>query len=234
MDLVPDTVASAQTRLEAPSPPTPAERCREWVVRHDDSWWFVGCYVGLAVALSLIISLFWLVAVVAVHGVLEWLRQRWIVPKPPGSRWLRVVWELKLDLALILFALALAAYMELVLGVAGLGAAARLGVQTGARTGVRATGWSRALRGVLLSLDDAAQLGRAVAGRGASDPEAAADVGSSADSMPPWENRWAAVDHVAVWGGVVCLVLLFGAPLVTHHDASSLMNLLAGELKPFP
>lgn len=211
--------------------PAAESRFRRWVLEHDNSWWFVGWYVGLAVVLSLVISLFWLVAVVAVHGLIELLRQRWLTPQPAGPLGLRVAWELKLDLALILFALALAGYMEVVLGVAGIGGAARLGVQAGARAGVRATGWSRGLRGVLLSLDDAAQLGRAVAGKGGGENEEY----SPRDVMTrPWRARWKWSDHLAVWGGAFFLLLLLAAPWLTHHDYSSLLAVLAGEMHPFP
>ena len=55
-----------------------AERLRDWVLNHDDSWIFIILYVGLAVVLSLWISLFWLLVVVAGHFVLEWIRQRHI------------------------------------------------------------------------------------------------------------------------------------------------------------
>jgi len=213
--------------------PTPGARSLQaWILRHDESWWFIGAYVGLAVVLSLAISLFWLVAVVAVHGFMEVLRQRWTHPQPPGSMWLRVAWELKLDLALILFALALAAYMDVVLGVAGIGGAARLGAQAGARVGARATGWSRALRGALLSLDDVAQVGRAVVGR--SDPPDGMDNGEFAVGLPPWRDRWGWGDHLAVWGGLAFVALLLAAPWLTPHDPASLLTVLGEELHPLP
>lgn len=81
---------------------------RRWILEHDDSWVFTGLYVGLAVVLSIWISLFWLVAVVAGHVALEWVRQRHYDPEPAGVP-ARIAWELKLDFGLVLFALALAA-----------------------------------------------------------------------------------------------------------------------------
>jgi hypothetical protein len=127
---------------------------RAWIVEHDQSRVFLVLYIGLAVVLSLWISLFWLVAVVGAHLVLELIRQSHL---QIGAR--RIVlesaWELKLDVALVLFALALSLYMETVLGVVGLQGAARLG--SASRAAARFASWERVLRGVALSADDAAQ-----------------------------------------------------------------------------
>ncbi|MCG6118758.1 MAG: hypothetical protein MEQ07_11300 [Aquimonas sp.] len=76
------------------------------MAEHDDRWLFTLAYVGLTVVLSLLISLFWLVAVVAAHAALEWyaLKHRGF----PRQRLGRTLWHLKLDVSLILFARALA------------------------------------------------------------------------------------------------------------------------------
>jgi hypothetical protein len=150
---------------------------RNWIIEHDDRWLFVVSYIGLSVVLSIWISLFWLVAVVGIHFCLEYYRQLQFF-NDKISILAEVFWELKLDFALILFALALALYMDVILGVVGIGSAARLGLlsrmgaRLGLRTGVRAlprfAGWQRALRGFLLSMDDVAQVLRAVGRRGRS------------------------------------------------------------------
>jgi hypothetical protein len=134
-----------------------------WILQHDDRWSFIALYVSLAVVLSLWISLFWLVALVAVHLAFELVRQG--AAGATGTERLGLaLWEVKLDIALVLFALALSLYMEVVLGVLGLQAAARAGSAANAsiRTGSRALAWERGLRGILLSADDAAQVGRVV------------------------------------------------------------------------
>ena len=99
---------------------------RNWIINHDDSWLFIIGYIGLAVVLSIWISLFWLVAVVAVHFLFEIVRQHTI-----HDSWTTIIseslWELKLDIALVLFALVVSLYMDVVLGVAGLQGAARAG-----------------------------------------------------------------------------------------------------------
>jgi hypothetical protein len=208
---------------------------RAWVIQHDDRWLFTFLYVGLAVFLSIWISLFWLVVVVAVHGLFEWLRQQHLAPDAPGVLG-RVAWELKLDLVLVLFALSLAVYMDVILGVAGLGGAARLGA-TGVRV-ARASGWARAIRGVLLSLDDVAQVTRAAASRVGRGPAAADDAGADDDEvveLRPWAGRWSAGDHVAIWLGVLCVAALLSAPaLLAEQTWSTLGRTLLGELHPWP
>jgi hypothetical protein len=136
---------------------------RDWIVHHDDSWLFLALYIGLAVVLSIWISLFWLVAVVGVHFAFEWVRQQ-TLRSGFSNILFEVLWELKLDIALVLFALALSLYMDVVLGIVGLRSAARLApaAQAGLRSSTRFAAWQRVIRGVLLSVDDAAQVARAV------------------------------------------------------------------------
>jgi hypothetical protein len=217
-----------------------------WIVRHDDSWLFVASYIGLAVVLSIWISLFWLVAVVAAHAVLECLRQRhW---RARGAALLgRVAWELKLDFALILFALLLSAYMDVILGVAGLGGAARLGAASriGLRSGARAAGWSRVVKGILISLDDLAQVLRAVLlhrykptnGRQEQTVVAAVSDESALPAAPEYRfapRDWSVGDHVAIWLGAACLLLIVAAPWLTEQTGTTLLHTLAAELHPFP
>jgi hypothetical protein len=211
----------------------------EWVVRHDESRLFVVAYVGLAVVLSIWIGLFWLVAVVAVHLAFEVVRQR-----TRHASWRGVVaealWELKLDLALVLFALVISLYMEVVLGVVGLQAAARAGAaaQAGLRGGARFAGWQRILRGILLSVDDAAQVARfaAARGRAGTPAEEEAAAGGDAETYPwgPWGAPWGRADRIALGLGAVCVLLLAAAPLLTHHTFGSALATLAAELYPFP
>jgi len=225
--------------------PAPVGALRQWILEHDERWLFILAYVGLAVVLSLWISLFWLAAVVAGHGALEWVRQSHFDPDPRGIA-ARVLWELRLDLALILFALALAAYLELVLGLAGLGSAAKA-----ASAGARAGAWARGVRGALLSLDDAAQIVRGVSLRrrareGCVPEPPAADLPSRALArtgpgeggaplpLNPWRSRWPRSSRITVAFGGTCALLLVLAPLLTTHDYPSLGALLCAELHPWP
>ena len=213
-------------------------------MEHDDSWLFTILYVGLALVLSIWISLFWLVAVVGVHFLLECVRQRSIA-RPGGNVPLLAVWEIKLDLALILFAFSLTAYMELILGVAGLGGAARVGAKGAARVG----GWGRAIKATLLSLDDAAQIARLAFTRKsaptASDtsrvaPSARETSGDSVcqepiEAVDPCDvATWSRGDRWVIGFGAVCLASLLIAPWLTEHTPSGLLLALISELHPYP
>ncbi|TVQ95867.1 MAG: hypothetical protein EA398_16900 [Deltaproteobacteria bacterium] len=116
---------------------------------HDHRWSFLGPYLVLSVVLSVFVSLFWLLALIGMHAALEWTRQRRLHPNP---RWVagRILWELKLDLALLLFALVIVVYTDVVLGLLGLGAAARAGTAGAARI----VAWQRGIRGFLMTVDE--------------------------------------------------------------------------------
>jgi hypothetical protein len=209
---------------------------RNWIINHDESWLFIIAYIGLAVVLSIWISLFWLVAVVAVHFAFEVVRQKEI-----HASWQTVVseslWELKLDIALVLFALVVSLYMEVVLGVVGLQGAARAGAaaQAGLRGSARFAAWQRLIRGVLLSVDDAAQVARVAMGKGNGDEEEAAEVvARPASPWGSWVGQWGKGDWIAIGMGVVCLLLLVVAPYLTDHTFHSTFVTLAAELHPYP
>lgn len=224
-------------------PPGPLRR---WVLNHDDSWLFIVPYIGLAVVLSIALSLFWLVAIVGAHFALEWLRQVYLAREAGlrlGTLDLlgRVLWELRLDIVLIIFALALAVYMEFTLGVVGLGSATRAGAMAGARAGARFVVIQRVLRGVLLSVDDLAQVARVVLLRkkaavkdeppddDAQDPQAAAP-----DLTPGWRKPWSRWDYALIGAGALLLALMAAAPLITDHSYESMLLTLTEELHPFP
>jgi hypothetical protein len=228
-----------------------------WIIQHDDKWLFVILYVGLAVVLSIWISLFWLVFVVGIHFAFEFIRQMHLQQKL-GRVITEVLWEVKLDLALVLFALALALYMEMVLGVVSLGLTARLAalsragrlgslLQGGLRTGARFAGWQQALRGVLLSVDDLAQVARAFGRRKNKDsgePVQAyeaipvEETFTLADAVPSrwgsWGESWGKGDWIAVGLAAVCLLLIVSSPWLTGQSAASVLAILGEELQPFP
>jgi hypothetical protein len=211
----------------------------DWIVKHDEKRLFIVLYIGLAVVLSIWISLFWLVAVVAVHFGFEIIRQR-AAYTDWGSVISEALWELKLDIALVLFALVVSLYMELALGVAGLQGAARIGsaTQAGMRGGARFAAWQRIIRGVLLSVDDAAQVARVAAGKGKGGEEKNEEEAEQVEGMNSnrgsWLAPWSRGDWIAVGMGVVCFLLLASAPLITDHTFPSAISALAAELHPFP
>jgi hypothetical protein len=111
-----------------------------WARRHDDSWLFVVIYIGLAIGLSLFVSLFWLVVVGVFHLVLEVVRQAYY-RRSWTSVFLHAWWEIKMDVGLILLAVTLVLYLEVILGLLGLQSAARAAAATRlAHTGARGSG----------------------------------------------------------------------------------------------
>jgi hypothetical protein len=150
----------AENPVALPEPGTPS--LRDWVRNHDESWIFVAVYLGLAVGLSVFVSLFWLVVVAGLHFVLEIFRQRFY-RVGRKSVVLHALWEVKLDVGLVLLALMLVLYIDVVLGILGIQSAARAAAVTraGARVGTRAAAWERNLRTFLLTVDEMLRVGHA-------------------------------------------------------------------------
>jgi len=116
-------------------------------------------YLGLSVGLSIFVSLFWLVVVVGLHFILECVRQ--VHPwRDRTEVVLHALWEVKLDVGLVILAFTLVLYIDVVLGLLGVQAAARAAGTT-VRIGVRAAAWERNLRTFLLTVDEMARIGHA-------------------------------------------------------------------------
>lgn len=200
----------------------------QWVHDHDDRKLFIIPYVGLALVLSIMISLFWLVALVALHFAFELYKQNRIGPRDRLSVLVRASWAVFLDLGLVFFALTVALYIDVVFGLLGLSAAARAGVQGGARLGSRAVAWESVIRGVAISADEALLLSRAVRGKkrpGA--PEASSRWGG-------WVEKWPLSAKISFGFTVGSLILLLLAPLLTPYDLQGVLAVMRMELTPFP
>jgi len=153
---------SANTAAAAAVADTRPPTLREWVRTHDESWIFVILYLGMAVGLSVFVSLFWLVLVAGLHFALEVFRQRFY-REGGRSVFLHALWEIKLDIGLVLLALMLVLYIEVVLGILGVQSAARAAAvsRAGARIGTRAAAWERNLRTFLLTFDEMIRIAHA-------------------------------------------------------------------------
>jgi hypothetical protein len=233
------TFAEAGPRpMEAIAGTSTAGALRQWIVRHDESRLFLVLYISLALVLSIVIGLFWLVALVGVHFTFEVVRFRH-EGKRAGAALLAALDGVKLDVGLVLFALALALHMHVVMGLLGLQAASRAGAaaQAGMR-GVRFAAWEKVIRGIALSIDDAFQGARAVvamrrqpAASGAAAEAEAAPVAPS-DVSP---SRWGTGDVLSLALCAVCLLLILAAPLTEAYDGwGAVAHALAAELHPFP
>lgn len=213
---------------------------RRWIIEHDERWVFTLSYVALAVGLSLWLGLFWLVVLVGVHFSFEWVRQT----QRFSSRWEVLgesLWEVKLDLALVLFALALSLYMDLLFGLLGLRSAGQLStaLRTGVRAAPRAGVWQTALRGILLSLDDVVQVARGIRRNSKKTKGRSEAEGPRVPIRPmtndlSWLSTWKTGDWLAMALLVGCVVMIVIAPALTDHSAASVIARLRGELKPIP
>jgi hypothetical protein len=203
-----------------------------WILHHDDSKAFVVVYIALAVTLTIWLGLFWLLLVVGIHGLFECIKQRHRGPGWFGTI-ARSAWELKLDLALIFFAFVISLYMDAIVGIAGLGAAGRVGLQGGSRFAA----WQRVLRGALMSVDDAAQVGRAVlAGRRKHSKGEVVE-----DQTPETKSRWGGWTGFWSWGdrfslglAALCVLLVLVSPWLTGTGVIEVLSKLGSELHPFP
>ena len=201
-------------------------RSRRWLLDHDNRVTFTIIYITLALVLSMAISMFWLVAVVAAHGVIEY----WSLGKQGirDHRLGRTLWHIKLDIMLVLAALWLGLYIDLLFGIAGLGAAAR----TGAQVSARVVAWQRTLRGVLLSVDEAALAAKAALGRDKVHESPA--TSPRRHTRPPWQQRWSWGDRITVAAAALFATLIVLTPILTEHDLGEALAILAQDLHPWP
>jgi hypothetical protein len=238
----------------------PARSIAAWVRDHDERWTFVVLYLGLAIGLTMFVSLFWLVAVAGLHFALELYRQA----HAGRSRWEVVgqaLWEVKLDVGLVLLALTLVLYIDMVLGLLGLQSAARAAAVTraGARLGSRAAAWERNIRTFLLTIDEMVRVahaavmvrkrggsraaGREIRAAGREIRAAKAAKAAVAERVVPvahrrpsegWRGQWGTADWIGLGLVVAGILLMLLAPFLTPHDAGSATAALLAELRPIP
>jgi hypothetical protein len=239
--------SAAETAPFSAAETAPRLTLRAWMRDHDDQWPFVVMYLGASVLLSILISLFWLLVVIGVHFIFEYVRQsHYRVGRTDVL--LHALWEVKLDIGLAALAFAVALYIDVILGVVGLQAAGRVAVA--ARIGARAAAWERNLRTFLLTVDEITRVSHAAYMLGvrrrqrvgtlttqgpAPDSKPESPVSPSlAVAAPAWHRQWGWGDRIGVVlvSGGVGLILL--APVLTQHDIASTVALIMEQLRPFP
>jgi hypothetical protein len=222
---------------------------RDWVRQHDERWSFVVLYLGLAVGLSVFVSLFWLVVVAALHFALECGRQ---AHQREGRVEIvsQALWEIKLDIGLVLLALTLVLYIDVVLGLLGIQSAARAAAVTraGTRLGSRAAAWERNIRTFLLTIDEMARLayaavmvrkgergvGKARGETRAPRPDLPAPVKRPVTTPSAgWRGDWGLADRIGLLLVAAGLLLMLIAPFLTPHDWDTAATAILAELSPF-
>lgn len=198
-----------------------------WVVEHDERRSFLLPYLLLSVGFSLFVSLFWLVVLVGIHLGLELARARRLGLEPPLPR---ALWEVKLDIGLLLLALSMAIYMDLAFGILGLGASSRAG-GAALRLGARSHLLRRVVRAFFLVLDDIVRvLGVVVAARGIRDTQAPV----APEALPPWRGRWSWGDRIALSLLATVSLLLALSPWFSGHGLGEILAIIWAEFHPWP
>ncbi len=181
----------------------------KWIKEHDDRWSFILPYVILSVTLSVALSLFWLLLIIVVHGLIEWLR---LEGKPPTRRLVECLAQTQLDWALLLAAVCMEVYLETAAGLAGAGQFAR----GAGRLLARVPGWQNAIRAIMLSSDDTLQLIRL--------KKAPAEV----VECPP------RIERLPLMIFSLAFILLLIAPHLLPIDYARALALIRESFSPFP
>jgi hypothetical protein len=205
-----------------------------WVRDHDDRLSFVALYIGGAIVLSIVLNLFWVVMLMLGHFGLEIFRGHLLRAQRPL---LHALWEVKLDIGLLLFALVVALYADHVLALLGLGQAARAGqaargLQVAAKFGIV----ERALRILVLTVDDIARLVQAVIKFQRKDAEPAAvssRAGAQTTAEPSSSASPATADLLSLAFVGLCLLLIVLTPTLTGAAAGEVGSQILQELSPY-
>ncbi len=215
-----------------------------WIEHHDERWSFILLYVGGAIALSVYTNLFWVVLLMLGHFGLEVWRHVIIKVNKPV---IHALWHVKLDIALVFFALVVALYADMVMAALGLGQAARAGQAVrGAQMLTRFAIIERGLRIFFLTVDDLARVahiiwktfgkrGQSVAVTEAAMEDAREKIRQE-EPMPvhgiwPWQS-FSKGDIFSLGFGSLCLLLIIMAPAITGHGVSETLAVLLDELRP--
>jgi hypothetical protein len=201
-----------------------------WVRDHDDRLSFVVVYIGGAIILSVWLNLFWVAMLMLGHFGLEIFRGHLLKAESPLRH---ALWEVKLDVGLLLFALVVALYSEHVLALLGLGQAARAGqaargLQVAAKFGIV----ERALRILVLTMDDIARLVQAIIkfrNKGNGQP-AQAQHARAPDRSETTSSGWG--DILGLGFAVACLLLILLMPTLTGASAADVGAHVLHELSP--
>jgi hypothetical protein len=203
-----------------------AEPIGRWCDDHDERNSFVFTYIALSVVLSLVAGLFWLGVLVGVHFTLELYRNRSLTTR---SRLAHATFGVKLDVTLVLMALALSLYADLLFAALGLRAVPRAGSAVGRLSG-RLPSLRRIVRAALLVTDEIVRVAAYfAASRGI------AATGNSKVWRPhsPWAERWSPGTRLVMALGTIALFLLVAAPWLSGHGIEGTLSTLAHELSPF-
>lgn len=247
-----DVIEQDPDLKEAPTGEVGLRPHQVWIIHHDRSIAFALIYIAVTVVLSVMVSYFWLFAMVAIHFGLEWLKKGYIGYRPGLHRVAWSTWDVRFDIALSCMALALLTFTGVTAGAAGAHSLGRLGA-IGARFSAVTQGFGQifgrmaaALRIIGVRIVDLFFSARVALFRKAdmsiaARREAAVSqldgrfvVKARAPRHFPWHARpslkdWLVLGVVVTNGGAVAL-----APLVTGLTYPELGTILSEGLHPWP
>lgn len=203
-----------------------------WIREHDDRLSFVVLYIGGAIILSIWLNLFWVIVLMLAHFALEIVRGHLLDARRPL---LHALWEVKLDVALVLFALVVALYAEHVLAVLGLGQAARAGqaATRGVQFASRFAVIERALRVIVLTMDDVARLVQAAFKFRGKKTATAPQLAAAPSEGPASPEGLQTGDVVTLAFGAVCLALILLMPTLLGTSPDDVGRMILEEVSPY-
>ena len=209
-----------------------------WVVEHDDRRLFLAGYIVLSIVLSIGISLFWLIVLVALHLLLELIKKRHdgAGSLPRTLAW--ALWDIKFDLALLVMAFVLLVYTSISFGILGVGGAS-LGASRGLHGLVSAMPISLrdfilVARIVGLRQLDRREILRRRRQRQATGPSDAARASRIAAVRYPWQATWSFAEKLAVVFFLVNIgAIALGFYLAEETPRQVVMAMLE-QLHPWP
>ncbi len=207
---------------------------KDWIYDHDDRWSFTILYVGGAILLSIYLNLFWVAMLMLVNFALKLTRNFMIVAPRPV---LLAIWQIKLDIALIAFAITITLYAEHVFAILGISRLARAGqAMRGAHLAARFGVIKRGLRVLFLIVDDLARLVHAFV-RAIRKQKTLVNIDEhileeiTPHPTEPWTNPQKG-DFFSIGFGTLCLLLILMAPLLTGIPFIDIAAQVAHELSP--
>jgi len=214
---------------------------KNWINDHDERWSFILLYVGTAIVLSVYASLFWVALLMLSHLGLE-IWRHYIIKAP--NAFASALWEVKLDIALILFAFVITIYGDMVMAVLGIGQAARAGQAVrGAQMLTRFAVIERALRIFFLTVDDITRVAligwKVVKGKKSKinqELEEARQILKEEEKKlhaADDEGKLSKGDIFSLGFGAMCILLLCLSPLIMDISIAEAFRVILNELRPF-
>lgn len=199
-----------------------------WIKDHDERWSFILLYVGGSVFLSIFLNLFWVVLLMALNLSLKVVRNLLIkLPMPLAH----ALWQIKLDVALIMLSLLFILYGDQLFAALGLAQVTRTGqVVRGAQMATRAGAIQRGIRVLMMTMDDMTRIARIliksffrpqgsrVTSTGHELEEAFME---DAGDTTPWKNPERGDVFSLAFGGL-CILLIVMSPVLTHKSITDI------------